>query len=113
LVVTLLLVVLCRSRKRLHRESQKCYGIGALTTESVLAIPGTGVQLETTKSLALPFLAGRRLAYSISKTFIPVNDISAVAVNEGLRRWSVRYFLAVIERDGRGIHVAFDVSLIT
>lgn len=33
-----------------------------------------------------------------------------MVLNEGLRRWRVEYYLAIIQRQGRGITVAFDVS---
>jgi len=34
-----------------------------------------------------------------------------VVINEGLRRWSVRYYLAVVRKRGEGVLVAFDVNL--
>lgn len=47
---------------------------------------------------------------STTKTFIPLEDISTVVINEGLTKWSVRYYLSVIRKNGAGVVVAFDVS---
>jgi hypothetical protein len=47
---------------------------------------------------------------STSHTFIPLNNISAVIINEGLSRWNVRYYLAVVIRRGGGVVVALDVG---
>lgn len=47
---------------------------------------------------------------STTKTFIPLEDISTVVINEGLTKWSVRYYLSVIRKNGAGVAVAFDVS---
>lgn len=103
-------MVLSRPRRRIYRQFLESFAAWLLKSESALAIPGVGVQLSTTRYLALPFLSNLRLPYSASKAFIPINDVSTIVINEGLHRWSVRYFLAVIEREGRSIHVAFDVS---
>jgi phosphatidylinositol glycan class H protein len=109
-VVVLLLLVLGRPRGQVFREHLEFRTVDELTPESVLAIPSVGVQLTTTRFLAQPSLSKSCLSYSTSKTFIPIHDIATIVINEGLHRWSVRYFLAVIMREGRGIHVAFDVS---
>ncbi|GFZ47240.1 hypothetical protein JCM24511_04983 [Saitozyma sp. JCM 24511] len=45
---------------------------------------------------------------STSHTFIPLNNISTVIINEGLSRWNVRYYLAVVIRRGGGVVVALD-----
>jgi phosphatidylinositol glycan class H protein len=47
---------------------------------------------------------------STSHTFIPLNNISTVIINEGLSRWNVRYYLAVVIRRGGGVVVALDVG---
>lgn len=47
---------------------------------------------------------------STTKAFIPLEDISTVVINEGLTKWSVRYYLSVIRKNGAGVAVAFDVS---
>ena len=84
-------------------------------TESVLAIPGLGVQLETTSgiSLRLTGLSSApqpHWALSTSSHFIPLEQVSTIVINEGLRRWRVEYYLAIIQREGKRITVAFDVS---
>ena len=47
---------------------------------------------------------------SESRTFIPLEAISTVVINEGLTRWSIRYYLAIIKRGGAGLVDTFDVS---
>lgn len=80
------------------------------TLESITPLPGLGLQLSTTKYLAIPWVhTSTPIVLSTSKTFIPLSEISTVVINEGLTRWSVRYFLAVVQRGGTGIHIAFKV----
>ena len=50
------------------------------------------------------------LPLSTSRTFIPLEDISTVIINEGLTRWNVRYYLGIVSKGGRGVDVAYDVS---
>lgn len=83
----------------------------------MIAFPKLGVQLETTRgiSLTLPFLACSnayhiQVPLSTSKVFIPLEQISTIVVHEGLRRWRVEYYLAVIKGSGAGISVGFEVS---
>jgi phosphatidylinositol glycan class H protein len=57
--------------------------------ESALVLPPYGVQLETHRGLpSLPLFVSRR--------FIPLTEVQEVLINEGLRRWDVRYYLAVL-----------------
>lgn len=78
--------------------------------ESVTALPGLGLQLSTTTTCHPPLLARPLFSLSSSKTFIPLSDISSVVIHEGLTRLSVRYYLAIIKRNGHSIQVAFPVS---
>lgn len=50
------------------------------------------------------------MALSTSHTFIPLQDISTVIINEGLTRWNVRYYLGIVRTGGKGVDVAYDVS---
>ncbi|KAK1922705.1 hypothetical protein DB88DRAFT_512224 [Papiliotrema laurentii] len=89
-----ILVLAGRSRMRMY--------------QSITPLPGLGLQLSTTKYLAIPWVhTSTPIVLSTSKTFIPLSEISTVVINEGLTRWSVRYFLAVVQRGGTGIHIAF------
>ncbi|KAI9446514.1 GPI-GlcNAc transferase complex, PIG-H component-domain-containing protein [Lactarius indigo] len=57
--------------------------------ESVLVLPSYGIQLETHRGLpSLPLF--------VSRKFIPLSEVKDVLINEGLRRWDVRYYLAVL-----------------
>lgn len=40
--------------------------------------------------------------------FIAHERISSILINEGLVRWKVAYYLAIVERNGTGITVVFD-----
>jgi len=57
--------------------------------ESVLVLPSYGIQLETHRGLP-----SRPLF--VSRKFIPLAEVKDVLINEGLRRWDVRYYLAVL-----------------
>ena len=66
--------------------------------------------MSTTRGLSIPIRSNRMLLpLSTSHTFIPLSEISTVIINEGLRRWSVRYYLAVVYKRGQGVLVALDV----
>ena len=78
--------------------------------ESVTPLPGLGIQLSSTRGLQIPFCS-TRLPISTSHTFIPLSDISTIIINEGLTRWSVKHYLAVVKSGGQGVVVALDVSL--
>ncbi|KAI0256636.1 GPI-GlcNAc transferase complex, PIG-H component-domain-containing protein [Lactifluus subvellereus] len=71
--------------------------------ESVLVLPPYGIQLETHRGFpSLPFF--------VSRKFIPLTEVQDVLINEGLRRWDVRYYLAVLYSPRRGqqrIEVAY------
>jgi phosphatidylinositol glycan class H protein len=73
--------------------------------ESVLVLPSYGIQLETHRGLpSLPLFVSRR--------FIPLTEVRDVLINEGLRRWDVRYYLAILYSPRRGeqrLEVAYQV----
>jgi hypothetical protein len=75
--------------------------------ESVLVFPPHGIQLETHRGYPLlkPLFVSRR--------FIHASHLEDFIINEGLRRWNVRYYLAVVHRgstDMIAMDVAFEVS---
>ncbi len=76
--------------------------------ESVLVLPPYGVQLETHRGLpSLPLFVSRR--------FIPLTEVQEVLINEGLRRWDLRYYLAVLYSPRQGeqrLAVAYEVESI-
>ncbi|KAI9510226.1 GPI-GlcNAc transferase complex, PIG-H component-domain-containing protein, partial [Russula earlei] len=74
--------------------------------ESVLVLPPYGIQLETHRGLpSLPLFVSRR--------FIPLTEVQDVLINEGLRRWDVRYYLAVLysSRGQQCLEVAYENTL--
>ncbi|TFK54966.1 hypothetical protein OE88DRAFT_1653552 [Heliocybe sulcata] len=63
--------------------------------ESVIAIPPHGIQLETHCGYpSWPLFA--------SKRFIPAMFLQDFIINEGLRRWDVRYYISAIQRTPDG-----------
>lgn len=67
---------------------QKCTQV---LWESVLVIPPHGIQLETHRGFpSYPLFA--------SRTFIPLTTFQNFIINEGLRRWDVRFYLAVLQK---------------
>lgn len=83
-------------------------------SESVIALPGIGIQLDSQKAYVLPLWTfrllcrnpGRRTLFPSSRTtfFIPLSTVrplggsgaDSVFLHEGLQRWSVRYYLGVL-----------------
>ncbi|TFK76558.1 hypothetical protein BDN72DRAFT_923582 [Pluteus cervinus] len=61
--------------------------------ESVVVIPQHGLQLETHCGFP-PFV------FFSSKRFVARKFLQDVIINEGLRRWDVRYYLAAIRQTG-------------
>jgi hypothetical protein len=83
----------------------------------MIAFPKVGVQLQTTRgiSIGLPFLISSnayrfRIPLSTSSDLVPLEQISTIIIHEGLRRWRVEYYLAIVKRSGAGIVVGFQVS---
>ncbi|KXN85484.1 hypothetical protein AN958_11288 [Leucoagaricus sp. SymC.cos] len=76
-------------------------------SETVLVIPRHGIQLETHRGLpSQPFFS--------SKRFIPLRVLRDIVINEGLRGWNVRYYLAAVENHpltGFALDVAFEVRV--
>ncbi|KAH9934662.1 uncharacterized protein B0H18DRAFT_927263 [Fomitopsis serialis] len=69
--------------------------------ESVVILHSLGLQLETQRGLPLvPLFTSRR--------FIPLTSLRDFVINEGLRGWSVHYYLAVMQQSSNG-NVTIDV----
>jgi len=78
-----------------------------LQLESVILLPPHGIQFETHRGLFCMSLATTR-------RFIPLSTLRDVVINEGLRRWDVRYYLAAIRQNVHGelgLEVAFETLL--
>lgn len=74
--------------------------------ESVIVLPPHGIQLETHRGLP-------SLRLSATRRFIPLSVLQDLVINEGLRRWDVRYYLAAIKKlefDEFGLQVAYEVG---
>ncbi len=73
--------------------------------ESILALPNLGIQLSSTTHLAPPVRLHFVVPLTRSTRFIPLSALcgtSSVFLHEGVRRWSVEYYLGVLGRTGRG-----------
>lgn len=101
--------IYCRCTQVLHGIFKK-NGVCAFLifeTESVLVFPAYGIQLETHRGYPLlkPLFVSRRFIHaSLLKDFV---------INEGLRRWNIRYYLAAVHgssTDKIALDVAFEVS---
>ncbi|PFH50681.1 hypothetical protein AMATHDRAFT_144517 [Amanita thiersii Skay4041] len=64
-----------------------------ILSESVVLLPSLGIQLETCRGFPL-----FHKPFSIRREFIPMSSLEDVIINEGLRRWDVRYYLAFLRR---------------
>jgi phosphatidylinositol N-acetylglucosaminyltransferase subunit H len=80
-------------------------------SESVVIIPCHGIQLETHRGLQYSLLPSCPL--STKRRFIPLTSVRDIVINEGLRRWDVRYYLCVIRDAGPevSLEVVFEVGL--
>ncbi|KIM80721.1 hypothetical protein PILCRDRAFT_821977 [Piloderma croceum F 1598] len=73
--------------------------------ESVIVIAPHGIQLETHRGFPPSSVL------SASRRFIPMSALQDFVINEGLRRWNVRYYLTAIQRNGENdfsLHVAYE-----
>lgn len=92
----------------MRKSPCEVYIILKLFLESVIIIPPHGIQLETHFGFPPSYVL------STSKRFIPMSSLQDFVINEGLRRWSVRYYLTAIYRRRSGsyaMQVAYEVSL--
>jgi len=62
--------------------------------ESVVVVAPHGIQLETHRGFP------PSTVLSVSRRFIPASSLNDFVINEGLRRWSVRYYLVAIQKIG-------------
>ncbi|KAG1756519.1 uncharacterized protein EDB91DRAFT_1325549 [Suillus paluster] len=87
-VLTVGFIIYCRCTQVIH--------------ESVLVFPAFGIQLETHRGYPLlkPLFVSRR--------FIHASLLEDFIINEGLRRWNVRYYLAAVHRSSTDT-IAIDV----
>ena len=74
--------------------------------ESIIVIPPHGIQFETHRGFPpYPLFA--------SRSFIPLIILQNFVINEGLRRWDVRFYLAAIKKASSGamsMEVAYEVN---
>ncbi|KAH8106748.1 hypothetical protein BXZ70DRAFT_246052 [Cristinia sonorae] len=75
--------------------------------ESVIAIPSLGIQMETHRGplLTMPIF--------VSRHFIPLEHLQDFIINEGLRGWDVRYYIAAVKftpsgGGGTSLRVAYE-----
>lgn len=76
--------------------------------ESVVVVAPHGIQLETHRGFP------PSTVLSVSRCFIPAAALEDFVINEGLRRWSVRYYLVAIQKTRFNeyiLQVAYEVSL--
>ena len=78
--------------------------------ESILIMPRHGIQLETHRGLHFHFLPACPLM--AQRRFIPLTFVRDIVINEGLRRWDVRYYICIIRDTGSEVtlEVAFEVG---
>ena len=75
--------------------------------ESVVVIAPHGIQLETHRGFP------PSLVLSASRRFIPMSALQDFVINEGLRRWDARYYLAAIRKNGPNgfaLQIAYEVG---
>lgn len=83
--------------------------------ESVLALPPHGIQLEVRRGLPRTFISSACCLFT-TRRFIPLSSVLDVVINEGIRGWDIRYYLAILRNaeDNEAnvkIEVAFEVRL--
>ncbi|WVO15496.1 hypothetical protein L204_103154 [Cryptococcus depauperatus] len=82
--------------------------------ESVIPIPNMGIQLSTTRGIPIPFTnhtakhSCTGVPLSTSRVFIPFSEISTIILHQGLTRFRVQYYLAIVRKRGERISVALD-----
>ncbi|KAJ3812360.1 hypothetical protein F5876DRAFT_37639 [Lentinula aff. lateritia] len=63
--------------------------------ESVIVLPEHGIQLETHKGLP-------PLTLFITRRFVPYTILRDVVINEGIKRWDIRYYLVALKEGTTG-----------
>ncbi|WVQ63664.1 uncharacterized protein L199_001817 [Kwoniella botswanensis] len=80
--------------------------------ESINPLPNLGIQLSTIRGLSFPWplKPSDRIYIPLRSfnTFIPLSDISTTILNQALFRFSARYYLGIVKKDGQGVVVAFN-----
>ena len=82
--------------------------------ESVFALVPHGIQLETHYGIPKTTITPS-VTLSVTRRFIPLSAIMDIVLNEGIRGWNIRYYLAIICRSTENpqepvvIRVAFEV----
>jgi hypothetical protein len=79
------------------------HGIAHGLTESVIVIPGVGLQLEANRGFQLWTLPACSL--STSRRFYPQSAVEDLLLIESISGWSIRFSLGVIVRDGQVLRV--------
>ncbi|KAJ3735438.1 hypothetical protein DFJ43DRAFT_991260 [Lentinula guzmanii] len=69
--------------------------------ETIIVLPEHGIQLETHKGLP-------PLTFFTNKRFVPYTILRDLVINEGIKRWDVRYYLVVLKEGTTG-RVALEV----
>ncbi|KAG9039609.1 hypothetical protein FRB95_009189 [Tulasnella sp. JGI-2019a] len=99
-VVAVFAILQAQLKSRAHWIAALLYiwlKCNTIISESAIALPGLGVQLEKHRGIPhTPFSAS--ISLSCSRTFIPMASIKDIVINEGLRRWDVRFYLAIIHQ---------------
>ncbi|KAF8532518.1 GPI-GlcNAc transferase complex, PIG-H component-domain-containing protein [Gautieria morchelliformis] len=76
--------------------------------ESIFVVPRHGIQLETHRGLKFSLIPAFPLR--TKRRFIPLTSVRDIVINEGFRRWDVRYYLCIIRDTGSEVvlEVAFE-----
>jgi hypothetical protein len=89
-------------------SNRSCPQFLANCTESVIAYPPHGLQLETHRGFPPHPL-------TVSRRFVPLTSLQDFFINEGLRRWDVRFYLVAMSKSSKGrysLEVAYEASFI-
>lgn len=68
-----------------------------LLCESIIVLPNLGIQVQSTRGISIPF-SKQTWWLSTSKTFIPLDEMHDVLINEGPLHWDWYYYLAIVRR---------------
>lgn len=95
--------------ERSHSSHSDCTLTRDVPQDTLLAIRYLGIQLSHRKYIAVGSLF--KIPVSSSTVFIPLESVKDILMLEGIRGWSVVFYLAIVQEIGGSmqIHVAFPV----
>lgn len=88
------------------------FQLQAVVRESILVLPGIGIQLTKYRHTVRSLLTHNTHSYCMtSQTFVPASSIHSILLNEGFHRSRVIYYLAIVVHGSSTMLMPFECSM--